>query len=506
MKQKYKISELSKIYGMTDNQMIDLLLKNEFMISDDNEITKTSTKKLHEILSNENKNIDNINLSSLKSIRIEKLFGNRTFDIDFKNSINIFLSENGQGKTTVLKIIVAILNNDVRTLSNINFEEILIKINNKEFKINNNSKRFDKEIKRKINKSSLELSTFLPIKLRNKIKYQISKGEIPNFVEIKNDLSKYRSNYMHTNYMREDYKEIYTSLCELDELINNKTSRILNEIEKELKENLYFYPTYRRIETPLEYDSKELVKNSNFLEHGKFGMDDVKVLINNLLEKLSIEANKSYIEMNSSIINDLISGKTIEELSLNTSSIEDYKITTITKRIGIERINNINELMKSTQKNEPNNSNRVFLNYYLNQLVKIYDSQKAIEEKLKKFVKVCSKYLSNNKKIEYNETTMSIYVIMDNSKIDFNDLSSGEKQIISIFSRVYLEITTPCILIIDEPEISLSIEWQKTFLVDIYKSGKVSLLIATTHSPFIFSNEFRKFAMDLGLKILKETN
>ena len=91
------------------------------------------------------------------------------------------------------------------------------------------------------------------------------------------------------------------------------------------------------------------------------------------------------------------------------------------------------------------------------------------------------KYLSG-KKIEYgwnNAHHECIWVNWIRLKIDFDDLSSGEKQIVSIFSKVYLDVTSPCIFIIDEPEISLSIEWQKEFLRDIYDSEKVALLIAT---------------------------
>lgn len=102
------------------------------------------------------------------------------------------------------------------------------------------------------------------------------------------------------------------------------------------------------------------------------------------------------------------------------------------------------------------------------------------------------------KKIVYDESllTMNVYDF-NNRKIDFEDLSSGEKQVISIFSKVYLDVVTPCIFIIDEPEISLSIEWQKEFLKDIFDSQKIGLMIATTHSPFIFKNEYRKFVIEL---------
>ena len=98
----------------------------------------------------------------------------------------------------------------------------------------------------------------------------------------------------------------------------------------------------------------------------------------------------------------------------------------------------------------------------------------------------------------YNESKIELNICNDDGDIiDLDDLSSGEKQIISIFSKLYLELTSPVIFIIDEPEISLSINWQKEFLIDIYKSGKVSLLLAATHSPFIFKNELFDYTYEI---------
>lgn len=49
----------------------------------------------------------------------------------------------------------------------------------------------------------------------------------------------------------------------------------------------------------------------------------------------------------------------------------------------------------------------------------------------------------------------------------------------------------------DEPELSLSIEWQKMLLPDIIDSGKCKFLLAVTHSPFIFDNDLDLNAYDL---------
>ena len=41
-------------------------------------------------------------------------------------------------------------------------------------------------------------------------------------------------------------------------------------------------------------------------------------------------------------------------------------------------------------------------------------------------------------------------------------------------------------------------EWQKELLPDILNSGKCELLVAVTHSPFIFDNELDFLAEDMN--------
>ena len=73
-------------------------------------------------------------------------------------------------------------------------------------------------------------------------------------------------------------------------------------------------------------------------------------------------------------------------------------------------------------------------------------------------------------------------------RIELENLSSGEKQMVALFAMVYLD-KKPFYLFIDEPEMSLSIIWQRTLLADIIKSNKCRLLFAATHSPYIFEDD-----------------
>jgi predicted ATPase len=82
--------------------------------------------------------------------------------------------------------------------------------------------------------------------------------------------------------------------------------------------------------------------------------------------------------------------------------------------------------------------------------------------------------------------------------VDIKTLSSGEKQIISLFSRLFLTKSKQVAIFFDEPELSLSIEWQKHLLPDIIQSGICGFIFCTTHSPFIFENDLIGYASDLS--------
>jgi len=52
-------------------------------------------------------------------------------------------------------------------------------------------------------------------------------------------------------------------------------------------------------------------------------------------------------------------------------------------------------------------------------------------------------------------------------------------------------------IIIDEPELSISVPWQEKLLPDILSTTDCLGLLAVTHSPFIFNNNLKSFAHSL---------
>ncbi|SFO58749.1 AAA family ATPase [Prevotella sp. tf2-5] len=67
-------------------------------------------------------------------------------------------------------------------------------------------------------------------------------------------------------------------------------------------------------------------------------------------------------------------------------------------------------------------------------------------------------------------------------------LSSGEKQILAILLTVLVEDQQPYVLFMDEPEVSLHIEWQKRLIDLIQELNPNVQIILTTHSPAVIMN------------------
>ncbi len=67
-------------------------------------------------------------------------------------------------------------------------------------------------------------------------------------------------------------------------------------------------------------------------------------------------------------------------------------------------------------------------------------------------------------------------------------LSSGEKQMLAILLTVLVEDQQPYVLFMDEPEVSLHIEWQKRLVDLIIELNPHVQIILTTHSPAVIMN------------------
>lgn len=67
---------------------------------------------------------------NIEYFKIEKLFNQYNVTLSFDNEVNIFLGENGMGKTTILNCLYAVLSGRLEKLDNIVFERLEVKFAN----------------------------------------------------------------------------------------------------------------------------------------------------------------------------------------------------------------------------------------------------------------------------------------------------------------------------------------------------------------------------------------
>lgn len=98
----------------------------------------------------------------------------------------------------------------------------------------------------------------------------------------------------------------------------------------------------------------------------------------------------------------------------------------------------------------------------------------------------------NNPKIPFLIKFLNIPPLVSADEIDtlnfIHNLSSGEKQILIIFLTILVESNKPYILLMDEPEISLHVEWQSILIDSIKKLDPNIQIIIATHNPLLLLN------------------
>lgn len=112
-----------------------------------------------------------------------------------------------------------------------------------------------------------------------------------------------------------------------------------------------------------------------------------------------------------------------------------------------------------------------------------------INERIRMFFGTVDRlFAKTEKKIKIDPNTNHLIFIDGEEEIPLYKLSSGEKQILLILLKVFLMEEQPYILLMDEPEISLHIEWQYKLFEEIRHLNPHCQIITSTHSPSLFGD------------------
>lgn len=460
--------------------------------------------KLH-ILAKSTYGVINVTCNIL-SFEIKGLYGVRDFLIELSGNKVILVGENGSGKTTVSRIIYATLSCNWDMLRSYPFEKVVINFSDESVEITSGILNdifatpdidrieylFDRRWRRK------SLNDFISTVLEVKKQYEISS---------KSDKTIYN-------------KQIKASIPYeyISDVINssniNTLYQITQKIQSKFQSKILYLPTYRRIEDQLktifpDVDSdvwekaRKRINSEKVVELVEFGMDDVERLVTREQDSLKSFSQTQQNKLTLGYLSEIVS-KSYDKSSSYTKirELSDDEILEVLSRIDStilpdeikEKVVGILNSVRTEHKHSYSAQVKIVCHYFM-QLMAFNQDITAAEQHIRNFQEKCNNYLISNQ-IIYNSQDFTCQLLnrvddqfdAENS-IRFQNLSSGEKQIVSLFSHLYLDKDRSLFVFIDEPELSLSVDWQRTFLPDIVNSPNCIGLIATTHSPFIFDNE-----------------
>lgn len=469
-----------------------------------------------------------MNIAPLRRFKICKLYRYKDVEIEFAGNTLILIAGNGSGKTTILNALHAFLRRRFGRLQSLDFESI-------EFEFNDGLGKgvLRKEELGQRDDEFAKRAEFITSQC------SVKEDDLYEFLNGTYLPGHGTRSFREHPVVREMYSSSPFSYEDLDEQLN-MLYQLVNSTTAELKDlgarisaamqgvEVVYMPTYRRIENPLLSPRGRHRRippahlrsaKANSLEnlepaHMNYGLEDVESRLNELSAEVERVSNLEYRSASATIIDDALANS-IATQSIGMAGLPDIDALTrfLTR---VSRADRYHPFEPSLRESEQNTKRRItairelyasrriadadqgVLRYFLTKMGSVIERTRETEAMLQRFVDACNGYLSGSsdeKSFVYEPNSMRVTVVnsFTQSVVPLAQLSSGEKQVVSILARLYLYDKRNFILI-DEPELSLSLDWQRKIVPDMVNSGSVAQLLAITHSPFIFENELDPFA------------
>lgn len=460
----------------------------------------------------------------IQTFEIKNLYGTKDIKLTFKDNTLILVGENGAGKTTVLRLMFYFLSGQWDKLGIYNFESLFLSY------ISNTGEKGEIEI------TKSNLNSVLSLELNQLIHFS-QKDDIEIMIEKLKILDWEYENPVLSRYMKKNTSNFIQILKHANRL-NGKDPKIRNisfnlkKLKDSIDFKILYLPTYRRIETELdaiisdrdEEDLKLRTKirgdksiefhtkkgnNNSHIELIEFGMNDVKTAIENTLKDLKEFSREQLNNLTLGYLSDVVEKKYNDIDISQIKNVSKDLIESVLQRIDIkilsdENKNHLSQIISKISRidnSDIEEHSKVLCHYFL----KLLNFQKELEKReqdIKQFCEICNKFLNPEKKLDYDSSnfTFRIFKKIDDQTIELKNLSSGEKQIVSIFNHLCLSNDKKAFFVlIDEPELSLSVKWQKEFLLNLRNLKLFKGMFSVTHSPFIYDNELVKYASGLGV-------
>lgn len=425
----------------------------------------------------------------LRSIKITGMKdSNRSLNLVFSElNVSVIYGVNGCGKTTLLRLINAVLLREDNVLLNEGVEKVDIeyesngKVNNVHIKkeeriidILTESEQNDERIAKKnhiigynwveLKESDLFDTTSILFGVNRGItsSINISVGNLHNMI----NRSIYSSKFNNSDEL--------TDFCQL--LI--RRMNIYQRRRRSIKDKFDFSERVLTIDNVEMNVIEELLIN-RFRIAKEVSVNRVqKALFDTLADACNSikEENIELFQLKELLANNkekLVN--TLNQMETNTLS---------SKIISILSENDIDIIVKEC------NNNPLLTKLIVNMSTEL-EKEEELLQSIRKLKEVFDEYIGPEKCIEINEDSVLIKFLGSNNTHNIADLSSGEKHLLVLLTLFIIEGRKRDILMIDEPEISLNLRWQRRLMPLLSELAPNAQIIVASHSPSIAKADSR---------------
>ena len=238
-----------------------------------------------------------------------------------------------------------------------------------------------------------------------------------------------------------------------------------------------FFPSFRRIEGGFNYLSKSSAESTAWLR------------LENPTWRSAVEGMEILQKATSQFSADLsVNGKHQFIAAISTDDIVELlnrKYTTVSTQTNVlyEQLSkNIAQTISETQ--EPDNECKD-TSPVLENIQKQLEQVTKQRESLMKPFSVLSERTCDTLQYKGIRLTEEIILGEEDGAIESDKLSAGEKQMLSFWC--YNTFSENTAIFIDEPELSLHVDWQRLLLPTLLEQETGNQFFVATHSPFIYS-------------------
>lgn len=432
----------------------------------------------------------------LRRVEIQELFGYLNYDLDFERdesgsvstaesekAVSLLYGQNGSGKTTVLRLIYSAL----------------------------------------ASSRGEGLRSYISLVPFKAIRFHLNENKIISIYKSRQDGS-YEYHFAYPDETRRSYKIVPSGEGRVNEQNNPKYKDLIQELD-ELNINFYFLTDKRDLRSntdqmidrqftgglPVETSVKRINRPEPLnliakgeVEDGWYDLQLVTSLVTNTFRRQIIEhlnygqstANVTYVDIarklaaaNLDLDRDIpLLADVVDEIDSlieragpirEIGAIEDHRLREIKDILLEAPAERINDIV-------------IAIGPHLDTIRARVEALEPLATKINILTRELNKYF-DRKTIRFNVYQgFEITNDFNSRPISITNLSSGEKHLFLLFCSAYISQESKCIFLIDEPELSLNVYWQRNLVKTLLKLTEDSPVqyIMATHSIEILS-EYR---------------